>query len=469
MKDEVKIPPKEIKGLKVWCPVCKTEVRQCLKNGKGLDKCESKPRLCYRIVLYYKGSKQRKVVHLETKNLEEAITEKLRIEKQMVAGETAFKKPRVAIEEIKETGNDLKLVDGMSYYISFIRGERGFEHERCHPRSPKHCADVEKTFTLFGKSLVKNSMDVEVMTVNAIGGREVGFFHTYLLEDMKYGSHSYNRNITNLSSLINYLNSHENQKLENHFSKVIRKHTESKVTIIEPKDFQALLEAVNHGDSYKLMKDGKKRIFYYDFLPTAFKLALLCGIRREPLANLRYSDVRENENKEPVVILSKNMKVNKIQASKTGIEKTIPTPVTPQLKRLLYNELDYRANRGSNKFLIGNNSGLSRDFIVSVLSKSFAHFWKQTGIKKDAEFSDLRKTFINKMQLALGDNARHVTGHASSIVMDTFYLNKSFFSEAVRREDIFPELEVGNNKKQRKEELNETRNKKSHKQIVKER
>lgn len=451
-----KTPPKQIKGLKTWCETCRTEVRFCLKNGKDLAKCENPQDLSYRVVTYHEGSIKRDVRRLGTRVLEDAISQAIVIRKEVKSGVKkqsrksahAPEGPRKEIEKPQvETTEELNMIEAMSYHISSLNGERGYDHMK-HKRSEDYVADVKKNYVLFGKSLSMHGIEVEKMKADDIGDREVSFFHSYLINDKGYGANTYNRAMTQLRGLIIYLNKHEGQKLENPFSKVQKKYAETKINLIEPEEFQKLLSVISKENSTQVLSTGEKKEHYHDFLKTAFKLALLCGLRREQLVTLRYSDVREDKEGNPELIVSKNIKVNRIMAGKDGKERSIPTPVTPQLRSLLLNELNYMENRGSDKFLIAGDTTLNRQNLMDMLSRSFSHFWKHTGNPKDVNFADCRKTFINRMQAILGDSSRLVTGHSeqSASMLDKHYLSKDFFAKLASAHSLFPEIDEMNDK-----------------------
>jgi integrase len=455
-----KVPPKGL-GLKIWCSSCNTEVKHCLKNGKAISKCENREKLKYRTVNYLEGSTKRIVKHLDTKILSEAIKIAIKEkEKTKKVGKPKVEKIKRTKEVTPETTNELTMLEAMSYHINFLKGERGFAHE-VSVKGKRHTNDVQASHVLFGKSLVKNQIEVESLLISEIGGQEVGYFHSYLLEDKNYGARTYNRQMSNLSGLFNYLNKHEGQNLINPFAKVKRRFAETKVNLMKPEEFQALLNVISKENSTQVLGTGDRKEHFHDWLKISFKMALLCGLRREQLVGLKYKDIQENEQGTPTLILSKNLKVNRIQAGKK--ERSIPTPITPQLRKVLIEELHYNEHKDSDKYLIAGDSKLNRDTIVNILSKSFSHYWKKTGIKKEVNFSDLRKLFINRMQLSLGDNARLVTGHQSTAVMDNHYLSKGFFAEIASKQDIFPEFD------ERKQELKTIRKEQSGQKISLER
>jgi len=81
MEKPLYIPPsKRTTGLKIWCSVCCTDVNEtCHKDGIPLKKCKNGQAHSFRVSGYKKGSKERVVMKLKTRDLEEARREAINI------------------------------------------------------------------------------------------------------------------------------------------------------------------------------------------------------------------------------------------------------------------------------------------------------------------------------------------------------------------------------------------------------
>lgn len=65
----------------------------------------------------------------------------------------------------------------------------------------------------------------------------------------------------------------------------------------------------------------------------------------------------------------------------------------------------------------------NRDTLKDTISKSFTHFWKQTGIQKVVSFKNLRKTHITRVIGLLGDKAKSIKHNNDKVAQD-HYINE---------------------------------------------
>jgi intergrase/recombinase len=80
--------------------------------------------------------------------------------------------------------------------------------------------------------------------------------------------------------------------------------------------------------------------------------------------------------------------------------------------------------------------------MMGIISKSFSHFAKVGEVPKDITFKTLRKTYISKIQLALGQNSHLVTGHSSQKVLEDHYIDKALIAKVASSHNLFPELDA---------------------------
>ena len=81
---------------------------------------------------------------------------------------------------------------------------------------------------------------------------------------------------------------------------------------------------------------------------------------------------------------------------------------------------------GTERYLIAPQiEAIERNKLKDVLSKSFAHFLGQTGIKKKLSFHSLRKPYMNATKmLAIKNNFSFVTGQSNDDVANKYYIDK---------------------------------------------
>ncbi len=461
MQKPLYIPPKKrITGLKTWCSVCRTDVSEsCPKSGTSLQKCKNGSAHSYRFSGYKKGSKERVVKKLNAQNLEEARQEVLQIMAEIK------NEPEIRVLVSKnhkpEAKPQLNLIEAMTFYIAHLSGKRGTSHT-LKKVTASHIKDNQRNMVLFAQVLKKNKINPERIKIQDIDQKIVGIFHDYLLKDRHYSNRTYNHYMGNMRSLFNYLNKHEGLDIKNPFNSVQKRKAITNIKTISAEEFKRLLDAILPEQGEQVLNTGEKKNHYHPFLKHAFILGLLTGLRREELVSLRFSDIEEDEKGQAKVIVSNNLKRNRIMNStETGDVRYTPVPVTPQLRKMLL-EMGYHENRNSDKYILAPDSPLERKSLMDIISKSFTHFGKIAGLPRDISFKHLRKTFATKMQIVLGNNAHLVTGHASQKILTDHYVNKSVIAQVASNKDIFPEIDLAIDDK-KNDEINKIRVLQKHK------
>lgn len=451
---------KKVKGLTVFCKAreCRTNVSDtCPKTGKKILGCPHPDRQVFKSYIYEPNTGIRRTKEFLTRNINEAVQMAVQFEKDVKEGK--FQTVSLSMRISPTQPSQEMLLVKMAEFADFLRGKVGPAHTR-RSRSENHCRDVERSFVLFGKAMKKNKIDPEKLRLNEIDQTKVGFYHSYLISK-GYAGRTYNRHIANLRGLYNYLVKYGELEIRNPFNMVQKRATHTEILTIETDEFLALMDAIKPEDSVQALSTGEKKYHWHPFLKTAFSLSLMAGIRREQLVKLKYKNIREDKEGRPCLIESANLKVNRImgEENEDNNKRMIYIPVTESLRNFLIEELEYQNNRGSDKFLIAPDSKLDRMTLMNILSKSFTHFWKKAGINKDLKFSDLRKTYLSRMALVMGDKLRYLTNHSSSEILGKHYINQELFARAASNSaDLFPEIKRA--QEQRENEIKQARNQK---------
>jgi hypothetical protein len=110
-------------------------------------------------------------------------------------------------------------------------------------------------------------------------------------------------------------------------------------------------------------------------------------------------------------------------------------PITKSLMNLLL-ELGYDRMKETVAFIIDRPDGSDINYMMDLLSRSFAHFIKLATDRK-LEFKDLRKTYITHLTMALGTNAKLFTGHTNDAVLKSHYLNGAFLAGNLNDFSVF--------------------------------
>jgi hypothetical protein len=158
MEKPLYIPPsKRTTGLKIWCSVCRTDVSEtCHSSGDSLKKCKNGWAHSFRVSGYKKVRKERVVIKLKTRDLEEARREAMNIMAQ-IKNESEV---RVLENKMPEVKPRLTLMEAMTLYIAHLSGERGPAHT-LKVRTENHVKDVERTVILFAKTMKKKGLNPE--------------------------------------------------------------------------------------------------------------------------------------------------------------------------------------------------------------------------------------------------------------------------------------------------------------------
>ena len=93
-------------------------------------------------------------------------------------------------------------------------------------------------------------------------------------------------------------------------------------------------------------------------------------------------------------------------------------------------------NTGSNEFIFQRGESASVNNMMNNLSIAFGHYIKQVTSKK-IEFKDLRKTYITKLVLVLGDKAKMFTGQTNNEIIKDHYLSEAYLAGSLNNFEIF--------------------------------
>ncbi|MBI4930495.1 MAG: tyrosine-type recombinase/integrase [Bacteroidetes bacterium] len=443
-----------VKGLTVFCSHCQRNVTDFCTEGGKLQQCEYGRTHKFKGYSYVPGTKIRKVKIYDTDDPYEAARLHILFDQLVKKGRYEDVGKMINRKETIGKTNPQFIEKAMESYLKVLKGESEYEFSQ-QAKSPAHIKDTDRTFSYFKEALRKINMNPETTMAGEVNDRVVNVFHNYLVKERGFANNTYNRHMTTMRTLFNHLKKQEIWNGKNPFVEVKKKKVTPEVNIVEVNKLLLMIDSMSPENAIQILGTGEKKNHWHSFLKQTFLLALMTGLRRESLISLKYSDIQENENGIPSVIQSSNLKVNRIKGYEKENEVQQYIPVTPQLRSLLSEQLDYDNNRKSEKFLVAGESTIQRKTLMNILSRSFTHFWKQKYPNEDIQFSDLRKTYISRLTLAVGSNSRILTGHASQDILEKHYIRKQMIAEAISNTEIFPELDV--KKLERTNELEQVR------------
>jgi len=412
-----------VKGLHTYCSKCKclTTARVCGKTKKRISSCKFPQFHKFKVIkaIPGSGSKKKRTKILATRDINEAIKQKIIFENELEVNQ--YQATPILVVEEEEKIMPMLLIDCMAYYIGYLNNE-GAELHQIKERSKGHIDEVERAFRYFCKSLKRNKVDHTILEIDSLNDKMVGMYHDYLLNIRKLANATYNKYIATIRQFIMWLVDKKDYRIKNPFKSVIRKVQATNNEIIYQDEFESLLKVIKPENGLKKFPSGTTKDLYRYWLKNAFKLALETGLRREEFMTLKFSNIIEKDEL-PRYIRVENFKVNRakdIKAEKSKQYKLIP--VTKGLREM-FEDLNYSENRNTELYIIAPEAKVMRKTLMDKASKAFTHFWAITGIDKEIQLKNLRKTYLTALANHFGDSANLISDHANMAVLKKHYIN----------------------------------------------
>lgn len=422
---------KSVKGLFIYCNYCKSIIHnKCKKtNGSSLH-CPHSDTHVFKAVFYVPGTKKTKTRILDTRDVDEAIIQTIEFEKHLKENHYEL---QYAGEKIRKPE---LLVDCMGLYLDYLNNVNVPAH-RQKIRSKGHLNEVERYFRYFFDCLKENNIEFKSLMVNELDDKLLGLFHSYLLDEKKYNNTSFNKVITIMKSFYNFLIDEEGYAFKNPFKRMNYRPVRPTVETIIKKEYEDLLNIIGKEKGKQVLSTGENKYHYFSWLKYAVQLALLTGRRRDEIINFKYSDIKCNEEGEMLLLESEDQKVNRSQGNfSEASRKLIYVPITGSLKILIM-ENGYEDYKGTDTFLLAPEKTANRETLKNQMSKGFSHFYNQLETDRHLTFKCLRKTYITRLALSLGLNARIVTRHSGDDVLIKHYLDEKVLSKVAQNFEVF--------------------------------
>lgn len=412
------LPKNAHKGLKIFCKKC----------NKDNSKCRHYDSQVYRVRIHIPGTKNSvKTKKLDTTDYNEAIIESIKFEKELNA--TAFTTiSNVAVQDTADENsdnNDYSLADAVIKYKQYLNGESCYSHLK-KDISDDYRKELLRYCRYFSKNVHKTK-DITKLRVKDVNRDHVSKF--YIWAEKEFKEKTLKKCMSSLKGFFAFLIDIEEIDIRNPFrTYVIKEAVGSAIETITKEEFQAVLEAVDTADPIlQLGGKGEKKNMYRSYLKQAYKLFLLTGCRREELVDLKWNNIHSFDESVKFLYIN-NIKVQRIKNRKNVLR---PIPITSQLMDLLvemgYNE-KYMTVDYADDFILCPKRKMELQAFMDFLSKSFTHYWKSTGIKKDYSLKNLRKTYFTWVNRVMGDDTKIVSSHSTNDVLKRFYLDPKLSS-----------------------------------------
>ena len=169
----------------------------------------------------------------------------------------------------------------------------------------------------------------------------------------------------------------------------------------------------------------------------AIQLGLLTGRRRDEIINIKFSDIKADAEGNLLYIESEDYKVNRAKGniSETS-KKLIYIPITGSLKKLIL-ESGYNKYKDTNTDLLASKKNHNRETLKNQMNKGFSHYYDQLNTGRKLTFKCLRKTYITRLALSLGLNARVITRHSGEDVIIKHYLDERVIAKVAEGFEVF--------------------------------
>jgi integrase len=201
------------------------------------------------------------------------------------------------------------------------------------------------------------------------------------------------------------------------------------IRAITKNEFEAVLDAIDTKSPYNQIggKRPQRVNMKKGYIKEGIRMALLLGLRREEIISLTYKDVKVQTDTGDLIIVTDNLKVERITGKKY---KKKYIPVYPQLMELLI-DMGYNDLKDSDSYILHPERGtLQAKTMMNALSKGFSHYFNQAfPDKKPMAFRVLRKTFLSFLNKAVGDDMIDLSSHSSMDVVSKHYLDKELVAK----------------------------------------
>ncbi len=443
-----KLPKKKHKGMMIYCNQCdrnfswtskevdgKKTQPICKKSEKPFSSCNYPEKHVFKISVHIPNTKKgTKTKLLSANSYDEAVLEGIEFRNDFLNEIT-----QVHQFDSRNQNRLVYLFDAQIAYADFYQDIGVPKHLK---KNKKDTTSMLRALTLFNEAMEKNGVNKRIMRCDKIADVHVGHFHDYIEH---YAPDTYNRLMNACKSFFKWAVSYYKLKVENPFDKVTRKTTVYNKETINKEEFEALLATLNreNGKIKELSKTGKRirKNMYRPYLRSAFLLALHTGGRREEVVNLRWNMIKTDVKQNPYYIEVSNLKVERSKKTKgTGAEKNVAPKIIPITKSLLQilNELGYEEKKNSNDFIINpERDEKSTDWMMSILSRSFTHFFKLLDSDRVLNFKCLRKTYLTYLDQAVKEDTKSLSSHADQEVLKKHYIDEKVISTAVTSLEIF--------------------------------
>ncbi len=373
-----------------------------------------------------------------TRNIDEAIVQTLAFRKELEDNDYQRKVESTQEKIEVEKPKPRLMVEAMAYYIEHLENVRVSKAKQ-KIRSKSHKDGVQRTFRYFCEAIIPHGYRHTAILVDQIDDKMLDHFYDYILEENDYANGSYNKYMSIMRQWVSWLNE-EGYSIKNPFQGVTRRPEDGKEQLsMSKKEFEELLKVITPENGIQQLRTCKKR-HYQPWMASSFKLALFTGLRREEIFQIKFNMLIYSEENEPLCFQVPNFKVQRSKgvATNEGVQMKM-VPMTSELIRVLLEDFSFERYRNTDNYVIAPESNMMRKTMWEKCSKAFAHYAKQIKSRNDYNLNDLRNTFLTKLLVTYGNDAKVISDHSTSEILKKHYTDKKILSEVMKNFSVFEE------------------------------
>lgn len=412
------IPSRErATGLHIHCNYCKGQPNggDCKLKcyGKKITgKCQHTEHHRYRVRIHISGSTNKKLCKiLETRKLSEAVVETIRLSNEY--------QNKGTIHHTLQSSEGSSLGTRIINFLDEISPENE-EITNVRKVSSSRVGDYRRNFVFFTEILKKNCIDVRKILPEEVT-HDMAVIIIRAVKLKQKNGYTIRNYINTYKRFFNYLRNIHGWNHKNVFSGNwnIELPKLKKETIYD-NEFRLLLKTIQTGPKSGIDKQGRTIFHGFPWLQDAFRIAVFTGCRRGEIVNMKYSDVRFDEQTKKWYLIVRNTKASKL----SGREKTRIIMINEDLHELL-REPKHLAKRGTDIYIIaGDEHPLKRTYLADAITRAFTFYAKLSGIEKKLVFSSSRKAYAT--QKAIRDGIASASGelHENATTTINHYINE---------------------------------------------
>lgn len=405
-------------GLYLFCNGCKR-----LYSDERKVKCKC-GKLVYKAQIHIPGSVKRvKPMILAATKFDEAVAELFKFKNDLHSN--SFQKVLIK----KADATPTRLIECFAYYMGYLNNV-GVPSHKQKIRDPKYIAKYDHLFEQYKDALAENGVDWKILKFTEVNDQMIGFIHDYFLVKNGYANKTYNNNMGLLSAFTTHVINKFKFDYQNPFLGVPDMVVTPKVKAIGENEFSSLLDLITPENGIQMQtlrtrKTQKKVNHYKPWLKYAFRLGLYTGGRSEDIVELKWSDIRLQEDGKFDTLETIDHKIDSANSHRISEKDRITKSfaITQELGALLI-EMGYERYKNTSLYIIAPEDGLKRSNVAGIISRSFSHYYDLLNTGKPITFRNLRKTFMTSAYKEFGLASTALTNHKNPSMTDKHYYDK---------------------------------------------